>query len=164
MPNVGYATKDRRHHYQIRHGQYLPIAVSDWMSEDLDFERRHDYAMCGYESPEAALDLRKLIRIDPDGGHRSGGVSWSQEMQRTQFIGATAAGLAVLGLGCSAGSLFAFGAALGYGFSWLAGVGLVAMGVVALLVATYLGSLTMRRISRAEGMTSTSQVRFAPKH
>jgi hypothetical protein len=161
MANVGITNKGRAR-YQPSVGRYRPVG---WFDEQEQTDGNWSARCPAYGGHDTTIDFSKLlIRVDPERFVDRPRVHPSGEMRRTQLIAAAAAGLAVFGVICFAGSLFGFGAAIAYGFTLMGGIGLVAMGFVALLIAAFLGRITERRLSHVEASSfSTYRGHLAPE-
>jgi hypothetical protein len=143
--------------YQPTVGKYRTTRAREWRPSA--HQRGHEFfwGPTLIDDGEIALllDRKSLIRIDPHENvdtdpralHRDGNGTGihqrsAHDLQRAEVIGASAAGVGVLGVACLAGSLFAFGAAIGYGLSPTVGIGLVLVGLVAILIAVLLANRT----------------------
>ena len=81
----------------------------------------------------------------PEGG---GGEASTKEPVFAEIVGAMAGAAAVFSAACGAASLFAFGASIGYGFTPLAGIALIFLGLIAAVLGVGLARYAVTKARR----------------
>jgi Flp pilus assembly protein TadB len=146
MANASLAKSGERYRPSV--GKYRHGHTRDWRPEES--QRSQVVTWIDLNDGAAAIsDEMALFLVNATLPHprETPAAVRSKDRQRAQVAGASAAGIAVLGVACVAGSLFAFGAAIGYGLTVTVGIGLVAVGLIAVLTAVLLGGYTEKHLS-----------------
>jgi hypothetical protein len=144
--------RDRRH-YQSAIDRYRCVHPGEW--EPTARQRGHgviwrhpadEVSAFVPAAEQFAAPKPVLLMFKHDNYHAEASEAEQQKDAYLEVLGGAAAGLIVLGIGCVVGSVFAFGATAGYGLSPAVGTGIVAAGLLVIVVGILLAVFTAHKI------------------